>query len=525
MYATVPIARDRVPTEIWETIFNIAIKDLEDKDNKELKGNKDAKDTKLKGYSFDLEWSKSQGWVKRELPTMVFAQICTRWRTVVRGSPRLWCSISVELSSLPVDIRELLETYLIQSKDWPLEVSITLTGRSLSEHGLSAWGMIKNHLPRCKAFTLDTRNINTGLSIPEDLSFPILEYLDGFTVGLNEGSLTALSRAFKRAPKLAHVSFMAYSFKLVVLPYSQLTSLSIPSLSGNDLGLLLACLSACEQLQSLTIHEIWDSSGFESEDEDSEPDDLFPEELQMPCLRRLRILEGNGPTIHIANELLETLVMPALLEFEFTNKQWPGTGDSDSLHIMFQRSTLLESVVLRVEQSGETSDNTTPAFPLLSFLHNLPQLRRFSLTMFKDETPHGPRRQFEVDYSLLVHTALSQLFVELSQPRGDNPSGMVFRLLPRLESIHLDLTDIVVADPLVVDTMLNVVALRASTSPLKEFTFAQTTRAVGLHGILAKQSDEELQLAPARQERIEALGRGGVNVTFRDCRLPASMFW
>ncbi|KAL0066904.1 hypothetical protein AAF712_006099 [Marasmius tenuissimus] len=427
MYTTVLPARDRVPTEIWETIFSMVIKDPEDKGNKRLKGNRG---TKLKGYSFDLEWSKHQEWVKRELPTMVFDQICTRWRTVVRESPRLWRSISVELSSLPIDVRELLEMYFIQSKDCPLEVSITLAGRSLSEHGLNAWDMIKSHLPRCRFFTLDTREIDTGLPIHEDLSFPILESFDGSAIGLNEGSLTALSRAFQRAPKLAH-----------------LTSLSIPSLPGKDVGLLLTCLSACEQLQSLTIHDIWDFSAFDFEDEDSEPDELVPEELIMPCLRRIRILEGNGggPTIHIANELLKILVMPALLEFEFANKQWPGTGDSDSLHIMSRRSPLLERVALHIEQSDETEDRISPVFPLLSFLYNLPQLRNLSFTMLKANTRGQPN---EDAYSLLVDTALSRLLVELSQHRENDPSGMtVVQFLPRLEFIYLNLTDIVVADP------------------------------------------------------------------------------
>ncbi|KAJ8082031.1 hypothetical protein PM082_007877 [Marasmius tenuissimus] len=499
-------ARDRVPTEVWEAIFNIV-----------STAPKDPKDGK--GYSFILDFSSRRS-VGQELPTMVLAQVCTRWRAVARGSPRLWCTMSIELSALLADARGPLSMYLTHSKNRPLEVSITFHRHLLSEHGHSAWGVIQNHLPRCKNFTLETRDRLIDLPIPEGLSFPILESFSGSTTGLNGGSSTALSRAFQRAPKLARLCLMADSLKFTVLPYSQLTSLSIPSLPGNDLGLLLTCLSACDQLQSLTINEIRDFSGFDFEDEDPEPDEQVPEELIMPCLRILQILEGNGGgrNIHIANELLETLVMPALLEFEFTGKQWPGTGDSESLYVMSQRSPLLERVALRVEQSDETEDRISSVFPLLSFLYNLPQLQSFSFTMLKAEPTN------EVAYSLLINTALSQLFVELSQPHYSNSSGMVFHLLPRLESIHLDLTDIVVADPLIVNTMLDVVALRASTSTLKEFTFAQTTRAVGLFGILTKRLDEELQFVPALQERIKAFGKAGMNVTFRDRRLPASIF-
>ncbi|KAG7093311.1 hypothetical protein E1B28_006994 [Marasmius oreades] len=100
-------AQRRVPVEIWEMIFSMSCLSLCE-------------------YSFDVDYRSGSPLLGH--PATLISQVCSRWRTIVKASSKLWSSINVNLSETRYNAVLPLEVYFSNSGDYPLKLRIQVQG-------------------------------------------------------------------------------------------------------------------------------------------------------------------------------------------------------------------------------------------------------------------------------------------------------------------------------------------------------------------------------------------------------------
>ncbi|KAK7031289.1 hypothetical protein VNI00_013543 [Paramarasmius palmivorus] len=206
------------------------------------------------------------------LPTWDLSHVCSTWRRIVQDCPALWSSITVNLHNLNPDISIPLQTYLINSKDHPLNIEIVFDrcNRSkpdgppfwLTANGRTALFMLVGHASRWKELSL---SVESGTA-PEILlseftsfrhvSFPLLRkfsdkcYLvHGHPFGLSD---LWFWHAVGTAPMLSHL-FVECSITMDIdrYTYHQLTNMEIGYVTVDDS--LFEVLESCTNVQVLTL--------------------------------------------------------------------------------------------------------------------------------------------------------------------------------------------------------------------------------------------------------------------------------
>ncbi|KAL0568865.1 hypothetical protein V5O48_013106 [Marasmius crinis-equi] len=386
-------------------------------------------------------------------PPLILSQVCARWRNMVTSIPQLWSSIHLDLTA-PFDVHLPIYTYLTNSKNCPLRISIALYFSAPSEQGAVAWSTLSSQLYRCIHLSVYSW---CGLPAIQDLAFPMLEYVSldhQFATHHDDDGYSWLSQALQRAPKLTKVFA---STPCSAIPYPQLTSLEVRSLDPLVSGLekLLHFLSTCQRLESLIIHDI---SVHGHGDLGTHTSDV-----KLPLLGKLALLEDSerdpNPAVHA---FLASLTMPSLVDLRLRDYKWP---DSRLLSIIAQRSPRIERLALNgcgaPEEILKPSKNDSSA-PLISFLRRLSYLRALNLIItkhanYEDYPDDDPTTHAATALSIL----LSELHVSTSKPSDD-------LFLPRLEFIYLKFPDITLNSE--AGRALAVAASRALVSPLKDFT-------------------------------------------------------
>ncbi|KAG7086095.1 hypothetical protein E1B28_003610 [Marasmius oreades] len=234
-------AHRRVPVEIWEIIIILACSS--DKN----------------GYSLIIENRSKNNLVKVPI---TLSHVCSRWRTIVVGFPSLWSSISINFDSkLPMGSQNLLETFLTNSADCPLDIRI-VTKQLLcdwSENRLSTLKNLTCHFPRCNRLSIYTYD-NTLFNGFQGLHLTFHNLLSlrlAFQFGRLERDNPVWHALLRSTSKLTKATILVNDpwYPRNLLPYQQLTTLttSITAFGRRSVGDLLRALEACNNLRSLTL--------------------------------------------------------------------------------------------------------------------------------------------------------------------------------------------------------------------------------------------------------------------------------
>ncbi|KAL0566417.1 hypothetical protein V5O48_015595 [Marasmius crinis-equi] len=456
----------RVPGEVWEMIFSIC--------------------STLDRYSFRVECGPGEETQNVHLPALVLSQVCARWRGIMKSSPRLWSSISIEFIHLPFDIVPILELYFVGSKDYPLDIRIIRDSDyvyslppPLSKHDLSAWRTLSQHMPRCRNLSFRLAHID----LPEigGLSFPRLESVCEEAVRYDSGEEKSswLWQALERSPILTRVSLFEFHH---ALPLSRLTSLELRCVMAREVGLLLDVLPTCERLEHLSLRGL----------DDSDMDLVVLRHAEAPSSFRKISISGEDYTPLwednlLLSSLLEALSMPSLVCIELRC-----TGRPPSLLTTAKQSPRLERVHLMLHCPAASQ---SPSHTLVPFLRSLRNLMHLELTT--NPVGHPP-------YSDEVLVAV----LSLLERRPD--SSVCF---PELKSLSLRLS-CVTLDCAVVEKVLQALSDRCSASrTLKEFCLL-------VNPMLERNELEQIEsamLGPALVQRIRRVEQDyGIIIAIED---------
>ncbi|KAL0574259.1 hypothetical protein V5O48_007688 [Marasmius crinis-equi] len=463
----------RIPIELWEAIFSLA----------------------CHPYAFridcDADLPGNDSNLVVETPALALSQVCSRWRKIMRGSPSLWCSVSVLITDLPFDTSKALRTHFTNARDCLLEIRVVRLEYRPStqrESELSTWRMLSQHLPLCRRLSLKLLS-QADLLVHEGISFPHLAFLRE-EVSPDTREYEFWRDIKHRAPLLTSVALWDVHS---LLPFSQLRSLDLRTLPHPDLRIAHRALCACTSLEELTLRGL---------DDDGWPP-TFLNPIQFPeSLRNLCIYDDEYP-IMPDNQVLATFLhmatIPSLISFELQCDDWPPL-----LSLLAERSPLIERVILTIRSP---SSMTSTSHPLFAFLQALSSLKYVE-----------------------VHTGISDSFSSLPDDNGDHPpvrlgdaflrgvlSGLELEhSFPKLEFLSLRLSDLTL-DSDVVESVLEAVLTRhlmPSVTVLKEFRLFRDSALVR---DAIEDPGAKFVLAPALADRIRQFGRDpGIRVVIED---------
>ncbi|KAK1228923.1 hypothetical protein PQX77_008016 [Marasmius sp. AFHP31] len=257
-YGSAKSMRRMVPAEIWDTIFCYAIYD----------------------YSLTLR--------NRTLNSLAlkFSQVCAPWRAVVIGSPSLWSSISIDLSSFSSKMTVTLQMYLKRSEGRLLNLWISLSRDRVECLGNArdAWRLLAPHLSRCRTLVWDVDDVKL---LPEvyNLAFPNLVSFQDWHFRIVDVNGLALPpdwfwTAVSSAPQLSRVAF-DIPLPLSWLPYSNLVSLDARYVCMFS-KIFFHVLPKCAALRSLTV-------GSPGIDDGNTSQLAFQDSIEIPSLRHLAV--------------------------------------------------------------------------------------------------------------------------------------------------------------------------------------------------------------------------------------------
>ncbi|KAF9257993.1 hypothetical protein L218DRAFT_1080632 [Marasmius fiardii PR-910] len=485
------------PVEIWERIFHFNC----------LSSMECRRVSLAIGRESDGEWAVI-------MPPFILTHVCQRWRDIVNRSPRLWCSITVELSAgYPKGWTKLVETFLERSMPHPLDLDIYLSNTMAnSEWAQATWETLKYHFSRSEVLHLD---FHSWLDPDPFISFRDMDVTlnnllsfhggDGFAPVDDNGDMDINNpfwRALSQAPKLTRVQLNVF-YPLEILPFQQLTELVIESVGAGDLEEFLEMLEVSRSLRNLKIDCFLDAKHLDILT-------INPRSVVLPSLNTLSICPGVDweeiEPVEITNPLLEvfcaSVVMPSLFSFELscsppsdTKHSWP-----ESLLGMLERS----SATLHIMTLSLDSRSPSTWEPLSQVLRTTPHVCELYLI---DIRQHKEREENAIFWNSFIRPFLSDLTNITKEA-----------ILPNLT--HLSLISVPVTTD-VVKTMLNVAGWRSPAKLPANDRFVRPLRAACvLHSDLDPELDSpgiESVVEPYSAV-IEALEKVWVSVVFEDPR-------
>ncbi|KAG7086093.1 hypothetical protein E1B28_003608 [Marasmius oreades] len=493
-------ARCKLPVEIWKTVFVFAC-------------------SQEKGYSLTIE--KFGALTTLVKIPITLSHVCSRWRTIVIGSPRLWSSISITFNWTPLPAESLLDTFLTNSADHPLDIRVIIGAEAWneseqpseqSEHNVAILRSLSSHFSRCNRLFIEIDDYDSpfygfqGL----DLAFHNISSLRlNYPCAINslfelKGDNPFWQALLDSTSKLTEVAVDDLTwYPPDFLPYLQITTLFIERIRFDNVpGDLLRALGAFKNLRSLTLRHFAKASysvdrvaGAEMPPSQAAMPS-FSLQTVMPSLQTLVIRNNcqTEMTYGVLCVFFSSLVVPKLSSFELQSssphsshqKPWP-----PSLLTMLQNaSTTLRHVSLTL-----TSIHFPAVWePLSLILRTTPHLTHLDLgggqpVMYNDR---------EENQSFRSDTFIVSSVADLTDTS----------LLPRLECLslhHIQLNS---------EFMGQIVALAESRSPSRFSAVQGIQYPLMKLRILCYEERQKFVLEPHMLEAIRKLKAEGVNVTF-----------
>ncbi|KAJ7334680.1 hypothetical protein DFH08DRAFT_879093 [Mycena albidolilacea] len=186
-------------------------------------------------------------WHDQRLPTfavdaapLLLGRICSQWRNIAASTPELWQAIQVVCPYLLEDVVPHLDHWFRKAGSLPLTFDIRYKSHSDTSSD-DLLKVLQRHAGQLQDLTLN-------ITPADDLfrfvgPFPVLKTM--FLTCVSLGSYRETIKGFKEAPELRNVRILAnFSFRNIDLPWGQLTSIRIDSLTMPDCLLILSLASS-----------------------------------------------------------------------------------------------------------------------------------------------------------------------------------------------------------------------------------------------------------------------------------------
>ncbi|KAL0573037.1 hypothetical protein V5O48_008930 [Marasmius crinis-equi] len=407
----------RVPTEIWEIIFSVVCSSTGD------------------GYSLHIDntdYSKAF-----EMPPLILSQVCSRWRQITVGYPKMWASISIHFADLSESTKHILELFLDNSQGCDLNVraqTLEETEYPLSKTEEDAWELLTQHLGRCTKITFDAENfilLELPSSSTQQITFPNLmiyeedaPHQDPQHKTVDSGRITWWN-ALRNAPKLTQVS-THFLHPSESIPYSQLTTLKLRYLHPEEVLELFQILPNSPQLEVLVLALTYFTTS-----EAPLSANLHP--VEIPSLHSLAIRSCDDLDVHhnFLKQIFGSLRMPALrsLHLWCRGRAMMVNGWPTAFLSMVERSDSLRDVLLYIDLCETPASVTTSRPSLVSpLLRVMPNVEILQLAIESSEL------EDTAGFCKHADPLLSDFLRKLTQV--ETP------LLPKLVNFTLWITDI-----------------------------------------------------------------------------------
>ncbi|KAF9263965.1 hypothetical protein L218DRAFT_1031774 [Marasmius fiardii PR-910] len=416
--------RTRLPVEVWRMIFSTMCLSMCD-------------------YMFDSD-RYSPDSPLLGLPTLVVSQVCSHWRRIVEGMPRLWATINLNFSRLNYK-PNILEIYLVNSGSCPftlrLETENDGSTGGLMSRTLDLWAILSAHIHKMGEFISAMLGAPHAFSLPPipNLSLPHLERYEEEGLFDPQASWDWFWQAIMEAPNVA--TFITTLLCPRETAYSsRLTSWTIYLIDfGRDVDILLDVLQECASLRSLTLSNVRGA------------DSGWPvpvREVKVPSLRDF-FISGTPHIDGLLSGIFYSLKLPSLQSLYIVYPEWP--LPSALLDMIRCSSKSLKTLCVRLTPLWDAVSSQDPL--LLDILQTTPELTHFMLWL-------GSPEVLDEDDEIFVDEMISPLISELK-----NKSHY---LLPKLGSMILKLPDYLI-DAELVQRFMEVVSARQRTpNPLRE---------------------------------------------------------
>ncbi|KAF9264027.1 hypothetical protein L218DRAFT_300866 [Marasmius fiardii PR-910] len=431
------------------------------------------------------------------------SHVCSRWRSIVLDSPKLWSTICIKLDNVPDNALRLLQTFIERSGRWPL--SIRLSSDSHDDppprHILDLWEVLLENSSRWTA--LDLRLMRDAKLLESDPAprFSKLSFssLISFEASIYPEQIDPDNRFWKslhRAPKLTGVTTRSL-YPIHTLPYKQLTTLTIDYdsrlLSDNgSLELLVGVLQITKNLCHLTFDAIGSVADIGLNE--------YSSVVQMPSLRSLKLrCSGFGTCSLNTSKLLlclfTSLRMPVLDTFDLTClvkgiRRWP-----ESFLAMLDRSSSLQRLSLWFKDFDEP--DFQPEEPFSTILQTTPNLTHLQIRI-------STRKDLE-EGALYADEYLSS-FVSDLKCTSQRPT-----LLPKLEHFSFFRNLIPMCDPIFDPILVGLLEVAKSRGPRYA---SLPLRTIQLRWYDFRKSKPFSALGSELLEEIDNLKKDGLSVDF-----------
>jgi hypothetical protein len=278
-------------------------------------------------------------------PTLL-THICRTWREIALSTPALWCTIGIPYDDgIPLKQKaHIFDIWLKRSRFCPLSLQL---GRGIVLKILAA---VVPHRARWERLKLAYPS-PSHLPIIIDGPIPLLRHLD---LCLSGAGMTEVF-AFRDVPLLRSVILDAVAVTSIILPWAQLTSLTLSDVYPRE------CVPVLQKTSNLVCCElkVW----FQV---DSDNDQLGPD-ITLPYLESLRIGQCGATPV---TDLLGTFIVPALRSLKIPEE--------------FLRPSPIDSLTGFISKSGCKPEEvyiTGPrSLPKQSYRKAFPSIPKFSFS-------------------------------------------------------------------------------------------------------------------------------------------------
>ncbi|KAL0062684.1 hypothetical protein AAF712_010448 [Marasmius tenuissimus] len=346
---------------------------------------------------------------------ITLSHVCSRWRYVMLGCPRLWSTIFFAFENLPKYAHNLLLTFLENSKGYPLDLCVDMGGMTTVPDTTCREALVQ-HLSRCTQLSVVGQTCNKFLAMDPapEVSFPNLTH---FYSDVADEAIQPNNWFWKalesRAPKLDEVD-IPFVLPSTALPYQQLTDLTVSWLFSRHFRDFLSILqSSLGQLRSLRISSI-------VHDPTLLATTLVPADITMPFLATL-ILDNCSDNVEAPIELNDpllgclfaSLTMPSIHTFMLSctdrkrasRTTQPVNWPSSLLGMLSRSLSSLRQMTLFIQ-----SFQGFLGQPLSTLLRHTPHLTDFDLRIAgKSETPTRYRVHRNAQWNEYLPAFLSDL--------------------------------------------------------------------------------------------------------------------
>ncbi|KAF7342111.1 F-box domain-containing protein [Mycena venus] len=274
--------------------------------------------------------------------------ICRKWRALAISSPILWRAVPLSAVDIPFDRKaHLCNVWLTRSRSCPISIGMEEDIRSLHEIPSA----VVSHRTRWEYLKL--RCVQSDLLSIEG-QLPLLRHLDLSLRGLVEETPAVEISAFREAPILRTVILDYLAAARIILPWAQLTSLTLTSVYPE------VCVPILQHTSHLLRCELILCTG----NRDNLPD------VVLPRLQTLALLEE---AIEYIIGYLDTFIVPALRRLKIAER-FLGQNPIESLSSFLSKSGCKpQKIWILAQRSGnrtvaeEAYRAAFPSIPEFSF--------------------------------------------------------------------------------------------------------------------------------------------------------------